>query len=788
MSIPKQLSAPPNQTFAPPNQISAPQELTISGLFNVLRRRKAIVLLTTLACFSLAALACIFMTRRYEATGEIQVLKQSPGELGPDGMKSGDDGAADALQDNITLQTQANILRSSTLALEVIQRLRLQDTPEFTPRFNPIAWAVGIFSSGATEDPPNAGLDQSPVRRTRVLQMFENRLKVAPVGGTRLIEISFQSSNPQMAAAVVNELMQGLVDYTYQTRSNALKQSSKWLEGQLDDLKKQAEGLEAKVVNLQTGAGVYSLGATDNSGKEMAYSATLDRLQQATQALTQATSNRIVKGGIYEMVKNGDPEAISGLAGFSLAGASQGISNSLSLLQNLRTQQAAAQTQLAADSSKYGSANPKLDDERASLAAVNAAISQELTRIRDRAQNDYRAAQITEGDMQTDYQKQRAVADQINSKAIEYTLVKQEATNSRDLYESLSQHLKEAGVIEGLHSSNVSVVDPGRVPSKPVRPNVPIYLATSLVAGLFLGSMGAFFWDTLDDRIQNMDTIERSLNTPLMGVIPLAALPASSSRPALSPSRAARHVGQLPSILGKDARSPNALDTSNTPFSEALRSLRTALLLSRSSEHPKVILITSPGVGEGKTTISLHLAASLVRNHSRVLFVEADMRCPAMSYRLGLTGAMGLSNLLSARTDTAAVAVRPFADLPELSIIPAGPTPPFPSELLGSARMKELIAGWMRDYDFVLIDSPSLLAVTDAAVLSKLADITLLVTRHAYSTRKSLERAYNMLHADPETRIGVVLNGVDRSSASYDEYFGYSGDHYYGSDKGVVHA
>jgi capsular exopolysaccharide synthesis family protein len=225
-----------------------------------------------------------------------------------------------------------------------------------------------------------------------------------------------------------------------------------------------------------------------------------------------------------------------------------------------------------------------------------------------------------------------------------------------------------------------------------------------------------------------------------------------------------------------------APEASNTAFSESLRSLRTALLLSRSSAPPKVILITSAAENEGKTTISLHLAAALVRNHSRVLLVEADMRCPTLSSRLSISGERGLSNMLSGDQDD--LEVRPFADLSELAVVLSGPTPPYPAELLGSNRMKELIEKWSCMYDFIIIDSPSLLAVTDAAVLSKMADITLLVTRHAHSTQKSLERAWQTLRIDPETKVGVVLNAVRRDSPAYGDYFGYYGNSYYGKHSG----
>jgi succinoglycan biosynthesis transport protein ExoP len=755
------------------------QPLTLQGLWLILRRRSHIVITTALMLFGVAILVCVFMTRKYEATGEIQVAKQSSDGLGLESMMSAADGASDALDANITMQTQASILQSDTLALRVINNLHLEDTKDFKPSFSPVGWALGLISPKGIADPVQASLEDSPKRRTHAVGTFESHLKVKPVSGTRLIDISYTSSDPRIAAAVINQLTKGLVDYTFQTRYTATNQASQWLAGQLDDVKKQAEGLQARVVQLQRDSGVYSLGTADATGKEMAYSATLDSLQQATEALTQARSNRILKGGIYQMVKSGDPELISGLAGNSLAGASAGVNNSFTLLQNLRGQQATLQTQIASDTSKYGSANPKLEDERASLDSIDIAIQQEVKRIGERAQNDYRAAQLAENDMQSLYQKNRLAADKLNDKAIEYSIVKQEALESRGLYETLFQHLKEAGVIEGLHSSNITVVDPGRIPAKPVKPNVPVYLGLSLCGGLFLGSMGALFAEAMDDRVQSAEMVERSLQAPLLGVLPMAGAGAKSlssylsSRPKEKLITAGENI-PVPTNLA-------ALDAPNTAFTEALRGLRTSLLLSRSEAPPKVILVTSAAEGEGKSTIAANLGAVLAQNGGKVLLVEADMRRPGLSRRFKFDSATGLSSLLSGSKKP--TQIEAFAGLPNLSIIPAGPIPPYPSELLGSKRMREVIEQWSKEYDFVLIDSPPMLAVTDAAILSKLSDVTLLVSRHAQSTRKGLERAYRTLRSDEATKVGVVLNGISRESASYGEYYGYYGDSYYVNGK-----
>jgi capsular exopolysaccharide synthesis family protein len=323
------------------------------------------------------------------------------------------------------------------------------------------------------------------------------------------------------------------------------------------------------------------------------------------------------------------------------------------------------------------------------------------------------------------------------------------------------------------------------VPAKPAQPNVPLYLGLSLLGGLLFGSVGALFLDIVDDRVQSMEMIERSLNTPLLAVIPNAALSGWRRESELSAPKRPNRLTNGISITATPDATMAALAASNTAFSESLRILRTALLLSRSSAPPKVILITSAAESEGKTTISLHLAAALVRNSSRVLLVEADMRCPTLSQRLSVSGKRGLSNVLSGDEDE--MELRPFVDLPDLAIVPSGPTPPYPAELLGSTKMKGLIDKWSKAYDFVLIDSPSLLAVTDAAVLSKMADITLLITRHARSTRTSLERAWQILRIDPDTKVGVVLNAVSRDSAAYAEYFGYYGNGYYGKRKEGSH-
>jgi capsular exopolysaccharide synthesis family protein len=759
-------------------------ELTIRGFLLILKRRRAIIAWTVSIFFLMGVVVCFFLTPRYKAMGEIEIQKSATDGLGLENLTNPiQDERADALDASITQQTQAMILQSKGLALKVIEDLNLEDTKDFRPTFNPVGWVLALLTPSGQADQPTAALEESPHRRDHAVKVFQKHLKITPQPGTRLIDIQYTSSDPRIAAAVVNDVAKSLVDYTLNSRYAATTAVSGWLTGQLADIKKEAEEQQGKVEELQRESGVYSLGISDSQGKEMAYSATLDRLQQATQALSTATANRILKGALYKSVQNGDPELISGLAGSSLAGASPSVNNSFLLIQNLRTQQAALASQYAADSSKYGSANPKLGDEKAGLDSVNTEIKSEVTRIGERAANDYAASQVVEDKMRGVYEQERKAADGQNDKAIALLIARQEAADSRTLYQTLYSHLKEAGVIAGLRSSNISIVDRGRAPSRPA-PDIVICLALSLILGPFVGISAALFADATNERIDGIATIESALRTQILAVLPM-------TRDDASPGALARLAFKVRRMLtngDQDANISNVavLDGPNTAYVEALRGLRTLLLLSRNSPAPKTILITSAGEQEGKSTLSLNLAAALGLNGSRVLLVDGDMRSAGLSGYMGFErkpkeaivgDTSGLSDALSGCGEP--VIRTPFPELPRLSTLTAGASPRYPAELLGSDRMDSLAKSWAANYDYVLIDSPPVLAVADALILARLAETTLLVARHGRTTQKSLERAYYTLQDGRDTRIGVVVNGVHRNSVSFNEFYGYQGRTYY---------
>jgi polysaccharide biosynthesis transport protein len=363
-----------------------------------------------------------------------------------------------------------------------------------------------------------------------------------------------------------------------------------------------------------------------------------------------------------------------------------------------------------------------------------------------------------ENNARSEFNEEKQQASALNSKAIEYEMVRQEAQQSRTLYQNLLGKLKEADVLAGLRSSNITMVDPARPSSRPAKPNVFLYLAASLCGGLFLGVCGALVRDSTDTKIQDLPALEAYI-----GEAPYAVLPQDQEKG-----------------LMKEPLAPGIVST--TAYTEAVRSLRTSIMRESVTRPPQVILVTSSVPGEGKSKLSSNLAVLLAQQNKRVLLVDGDLRTPTLHTRFNLPTSAGLTSVLGSDTDHIGSARLPAASVMRgLDVITAGPMSRYPSELLASERMARLVDQWRHDYDFVVVDGAPVLPVTDSVILSTYADLVLVVARHRMTEKQSLERTYSILQAQGTRKIALVLNCVEPSSRTYFDYYGYNNCKYYGA-------
>lgn len=710
----------------------AEEESPLLHYWRVLRKRRWAVLATAAIVFALSVIATLETTRLYQATSKIAIFPETSNVLG---FKNGEDSSPD-FQYDVALETQAAILRSDALAMKVIETMRLDQNPSFAGGTGPRAESSVQVSS----------MRPDPAKAAGLLGAFHGGLNVQIIPNSRLVQISYTHPDPRLAAEIVNTLAKTFIEENFKTKYESVTQTSEWLSTELADLQLKVETSEEKLVRYQKERGI--LGVDE---KQNIVTAKLDELNKE---LTAAQMDRIQKDANYRFATAED------LAEFAKTDrANSGV------LERLREKEAELNTQYAQATTQFGSGYPKVVELSNQLKQVRADIVAEEKSIREGLGNEYSAALQREKLLTSAFEEQKQEANKLNESAIEYSSLKRDAETNRQLYQDLQQRLKEAGVSAGLRSSNIRVVDVAQPPTRPITPNVPRNTELGLLLGLACGIGLAFVLESLDTTVRNMAEVSAISMLPALGTIPLQ----------LSSNGHLRK--RLTTIAGDDGKSgPLDLITYIRPKSEAAeayRALRTSILLSSFGAPPKVILVTSALPQEGKTTISANSALVLAQRGSRVLLLDADLRRPGIERVFGIEPRGGLSTLISG-VDKVEDVLAPFPEVPNLWILPAGPIPPQPAELLSSPLMKEYIDRWRHEFDHVIIDTPPCLSVTDAVVLSPEADRVILVARAGRTTKPALRHACDVLLQANARVMGIVLNALDlRSGDGY--YYSYGG-------------
>jgi succinoglycan biosynthesis transport protein ExoP len=706
-----------------------PREPHLLDYLIVLRKHQWLILFFLLAIVSIVSIATIRMQPVYQATARVEIDRENANAIRFSDSESYDMYAD--LEDYIT--TQSKILQSETLAMLTVKTMGLDNLQEFG----------GNPAKPVKPSPPGS---EASLHRPRSLGAFLSRMTIKRVPNSRLLDVTFESTDPSLAARVVNAHLNNFIEENFRSRYEAATQASNWLSGQLNEMKIKVENAEDARLAYERQNQIWTIDEKSDISSQ--------KLADLNKQLTDAQADRINKEAVYQLAQAGNYDAIAAV-------------RESAVIQDILKQESALSAQYTDAVNQYGPKYPKVVRLQAQLKDLDELVAREKTNIANQMEAEYHGSRQRELLLKNALDAQKAETNQMAEKLVQYNILKREADTNKQLYDGMLQKLKEAGITAGLRSSNIRVVDPALIPSGPFRPNKTRNVLLSVLVGLVGGIGLALLREYLDNTVKTPDDVET-----------LARLPSLAVVPSLSNSNGKRNgrfakLLKAPVIAGKEGRAE--LISHNMPqsqMSEAFRALRTSLLLSQADHPPQVILMTSALPREGKTTAAVNLAVTLAQLGDKTLLVDADLRKPGINRALSLVDGKhaGLSSYLAGVSSLDLITV-PHPAITNLAAIPTGPIPPNPADLLSSRRLTELIAELRTRYKFVVIDSPPIMAATDAVILSVLVDGVLLVVRSGETPKEAFTRTRDLLAGVKCHMLGVVLNAVDASSPDY--YYSY---------------
>jgi succinoglycan biosynthesis transport protein ExoP len=714
---------------------------SLQDLLRVLKAYHLTIISVAATVFFVVLLVCLIMTPQYTSTATIEVNREA--SVAPNGGTAA--GIASTQVDDVQTEvaTDARILQRPELALQVIHEL---DLAKYRP-----------FIKEIPADERGLPLDRAPITRERFIRAFEKSLKVELVPDTRLIQVTFRNPDPAIAANVANTISELFISDSVNRRVDSTSEVSFWISKQLATLKKQVGDSEQALADFEHKTGLAGIDMpSDQTGNSLAmqgHNSVLDRLTSLNQELTTAEASRISSGAVYRLIQTQDPEVVLGLGsmGISSGGTVLGQGGGLDLLRNLRAMEIPLKTEYADLATKYGAKNPRLVQLQNQLNALESEIRDEIRRIGKRAENDYLYAKNNEDAIRARLSLQQEAADKLTDQSVQLQLLAQEAFSNRKLYESLFSQLHEANIAAGIRATHLSIVDRGQVTGLPVIPNYPLALEIAAFAGVFLGIVVAFIRRSLDNSVRLPKDVESAVQMPVMAYLPL-----------FSTAKATLSLTTGGSVL---------IDSPGAPISESFRALRTSILFSRPDSKSKILLITSPAPGDGKSTVAFNLAVAFAQQRCRVLLIDGDMRNASLHKHFGVPNKRGLSDALSDQPSGLNGLLTGHETILNLFLLSAGSRPMLPVELFGSITCDLLLAEARETFDWILIDSPPFLQFSDAAVLASKVDAVLPVIRSGITSRTMLTTTTDLLHRMRAPVIGFVLNGVKESAISL--HYGY---------------
>lgn len=652
-------------------------------------------------------------------------------------------------------KTQFSILRSRGLAKRVVQSLGLtahssvfnEDARPRDPisllrdaRASASAWVRSLIAKPVPAPAPESIPDED-AELSAAINAFLRGVDVVPESDTRLVQIVYRHSNPQFAAQAANAIAEQYTRQNIEQRAQATEKVISWVQNEAKKEDQQLQQIEGSMASYREKNNALSLDNKQNIVGQ--------RLTSLNDALTQARIGREQAQARYEQIKTADPKSDSSDS-FPAIGLDQRVVAAKNTLASAKT----ARDALVARG--FGPEYLGVVEAKQDVANAQTALVAARTAVIESARNSYDAAVLQERQINQSVEEAKGSQQDLDRKSVEYGQLQRQADTTQHTLDTLLTQEKELAVVANSKENNVSIIDRAEVPPFPYAPNPRKEWLSAIMAGIVVAFGLAFGIEYLDDTVKTPEDVTRRLKLPLLGLIP--------------------------AIRGD--RVPVLTEAVPHDFGEAFRSLRTSLVFTSGGEHTRVVAVTSTQPLEGKTTTAANLALALALGGSRVLLIDADMRRPGLHKTLAMPNGTGLSHLLVGQARVRD-AIQRTAE-PNLLVITAGRTPPNPSELLGSERMVSFLANLQTGpFDWVIIDTPPVLAVTDAVILAPRVSGVVFVIGSEMTRRVHSERALETLRSSRPRALTGVLNRVDfdRNKYYYSRYYGYQYKSYYGQNQ-----
>lgn len=723
----------PNKPMS--EQFEQENTIDIGQYWRTIKRSKWLILIVTLISLGLGIFLAATSTPIYQATSKILADPQQP-------AASREEQYIASAMVFLFYETQYEIIQSRAIAETVVEKLNLVERykaeqaeleREARSKFS-IKKELNSLFGNSNESNALDMLSDSDIKIS-IAKSIQSNIKIDGGKQSQIINISFQDKNPILATDIINAIAHSYIQFGLEARLGEVRNTEEWLSEQSQELKTQLTLSERKLQNFRMQQGIMDSSLQERDSNT--------RIQTLSNQLLNAQSNLAIKKELQDEVK-------------LLPTGSKAFYSLTPVLENRTTsdlvkEEARLQSRVNELFQRYKEKHPKMIAARSELQSVQSSLNQEIAKIVDRIESDFRLAKQQVNNIQGLLEEERDNIQSLQGSNFTLTSLEREVENNRRVYESFINRLMETNIKSDFSATNVQIIDSATIPQFPIKPNINLIIIASLFLGVFLGIFISFIKEILHNTFRTTDSIEDNLNLPALG---------------MTIKLSKKEVATIPEM--------QYLKDSRSVFNESINTIRTGLVFSNIDNPPKTILVTSATGSEGKSTLAMNLAAAYGQI-GKTLLLEVDLRKPSVGKNLNAPPRSGLTDVLAESIEMNDAIIKPSKDS-NFDVLTCGTIPHNPIEMLSSEKFNIALVAFSKEYDHIILDGPPILPVSDAAIIGTKVDSVILAVRAEQTKVKASKEAIRRLRKLNANVVGAVLTLAEPSKMSY------YGDHYYAAE------